>query len=1635
MKLISAIFGVAISVMTATAYATDLNVYVKNAAGVPLPGAGVVAVRFGDGGPDGSGTRIGVADAAGLVSFSGGNTLVAGSEYDIFAGTQGFLPSLSDQFNDPSHPRIIASGTLADITITVSSAGVSGIGQINVDVEGATPNSLVFGEIRPASGYNQEAMARGATMTDGAGNANAGAGGGPIAFLNVPYTSTTSYRVEGFDPATSKRFSFPGTQELAAYRPLARYTSGSADPLENHLLNFANAIQQQNTQNVNQQFGVTGEVSVTGVVIGTTTAEPIIPYIGVNFSFMRSTESVCQGCPQGSQNIWAHVDASGGFQLSGLQKNTTYYAQIYGGCVGGGNQACYDGYNSTWTSYSPATSAPLGLNDFYYAAAPIIKKIKLNRAAGGTGTMAVYVKDGQGQFLPQTGVSLWPDGMQWETGGNCAANQKRNNPGLANFNGQATTGYVLISNLPAGNYSLQAWTQFSQSGGTQFNAGPDGSFSWGGSNCPSDDFRLTIDTTTANNVRIYDAAGVLLQSGTSVTISVTVPQQTTGLVKGTLQFPGLVDLSEDPINITLQPRCSAGPCSGGGYHVVSGSTGPTYNYEVRVASGQSYWMNVTSNYWGIVRVGGGNNQITLTSTGTAIVNMTFAPAGRFQGKLYKPGNVLFTPTFSQNDSVSANINLSGQNSWGWGQVNQDGSFSVGGLLPGKYKARVNGWGNFAYTDPDPVPEVTIAANQDTYRDLNVVEGVPVRILVTTTSLPGLNSVACPNTGDDWGCPPESWTVIPMPKGMSLSEKMGLILDGGQEASAFAYAVSTGSNRCNGPSGMVGFCIQYKPAPSVADFYLLRKGEFDSSGLDRVRPYFVVLNSTKNVSLTKSALDPSPFYWVTKQSTVSVINLNMTPANPALVTGGSGQSTLKGTVIAQNIIRQVDFNALGGDFNNFMKYIPIVTLYDSSGALKAAGLVIPDPTCFDEQGANNRLLEESIAAGNWSGFLSAFGNCVGGWGYEIRGLSAGEVYKAVLTTPNYPPYDNRVTMGVAGSTVTLNINMDVEVGSGATLLGVVTTTNSVTISTALVTLEAPGYNNGDAKSFTTGSAGEYKFEGLPKGTYKIGVTASGYSLALSKIDLSGNTTFTRNIALRVAGGTITGTVRAAASRERLSGVKIYAYNDTFNVLNPSSELSLHKTETSTSGYYSLEGLESTGIYKVFAKAPGYFIASASTGMIAGVRSGIDFQLVKKPLDVEVFARRVGSDFEFTVLNPGDFSDGDAWVGGSPFVLAGSTNVGNGFQEQIDSSGNKILVLKYPVSDLTAGTDYILHIEAKAGVTIAGVVNKNDVVTKEVLFGLNRSGCASQGIDDIMLGDDSTGDFGHNSNQAPIDVTGANDSALGVPAGAMVGVSTYVVPALSMCQQTAAAFTPAAAVPSGAFVSDVYQVTLSSLSFTNKGFDVKLAYDKSASNLTDIAIYHYNSTTAQWEAVSGLQTIDPVKGTITTRVQALSTVAGLPSSHSMKAMVLGGTYVPNTRYRIAASGDSGSFAILRPSLAGAAYSGSALKVFNFPNPFNLSPKTVSIVHGGATTSLPTTGTVIKYELPAGTNGPVRIRIYAQSGELVDELDEGDKTGGKYYYTTWDGKNGKGVNVANGVYFGVLSVPGQKAKNGTFKLAVVK
>ncbi len=1659
MKRVLKLAGLLLFFGVTRAKAVDLTVNVKNEFGVPLAGVQVCAIHFSTFGPDPSASKfIAATNASGVATFTGGTTLNSGLGYEVFVSSNGFLPSIREQFDSPARKFVQATGTPSPVNIVLSSATAPKVGEVNLTVTNAA-SSLLFGDVRFTDGSDAQSVAFGVGTTSG--------GNGTIRIFNVPFASSFTYTIGIFDPNKGEGGAGVGTmvdQTLAAYQTVISY----AGPFD-----FNGAPPPQRSVSADATTGAGGSLSYDGILLDNATNKPIAN-VGVNFEYKRKDQYCQTGC---NSNLWSHADENGRFQFYGLELGTTYYAKIFGACDWR-TSTCYEGATSTVTVYG---NAP-GENDFLYTGSPISRQIKLKASTGGSGKLAVYIKSNTGFPIPQAGVGLWPDWNQWGQGGQCSV--RVSSPGIAQANVQATTGYALISNLPSGNYQIQAWTQFSQNGmGDSFNSGPDRKQCWQQSNvnnpcdsCITDDYRLTLSTTTGLWT-VFNGSGTALQVNlSSITIIVNVSTQSlVGLVKGTLTFPlvngAAPDLRNDPINITLQPNCgpggSGGPCTGGGFTVIDAapnspswtfnSTKVTIPYSINVSTGRNYWMNVTSNYWGQVRThGGGSDQVKLDSTGTVHRDITFAPAGRLVGKLYKPGNVLFLPTFSQG-GAQANINLNSEGAgWGWGQVNQDGSYAIGGLLPGTYKIRVQGWGNFPYANPTTPAKATIYAGRDTVQDSNVVHGVALKMSMDLTKVAPLPTYDC--TGQNgWNCPPERWVVKPLPAGSVFGlERIASMLVHDEEDAEFEYIPNPGSD---GPchTTQPGFCVKRVPSPNAFDFRLLRAGKFDDHGNSGMRPYFVILHSTFNFKVDQGLVSAVPYFDPAQFSSITVQHVDMTPPVSQF---NDTHARLKGNVFGQNILRQVDFQGLGGNFQNFIKFIPVVTLSDSSDTLNAAGLVTPTPSCFNQPAGGNYppgtlvmdVFDQAIAAGDWTKFNSVFGS--GGpcydssagtaWAYEIRGLTPGKKYTAVIATPNYPPYTTSVTLGAANTTTTLDFNLDQLVGSGATLTGVVRSTDAtpVAIPNAQVSIAVDGFKKNPV---TTDATGTYKFEGLPPGTYKIKVTASGYVTARQEIDISGTSTFTQNFSLKRSGSSIRGTVYLQRWPPKTpAGVHVFAYNDTQNANDANSVLDIVRTVTSSSGTYALEGLETGVTYKIFVKAPGKWIESKSTLTVAGIVSGIDFDIKSKPLQLQSFgnASLDGLNYEFTIIYSSTaYKDGRVWIGPSPFVVNQSTEVSDAFQEMPgDEFGNSRLVLKYPLASLTAcaASDCTLHIEAIKRGNTTGVAD----TVKDLVFNLSKKAHVTQDIDDKIIGDDTPDSLGRKGNEALLDNGGSDPSAIVLPAGSMIASSNTAIPAVEFTKLDLGASTATAMVNAGngqaSFLSGVFQIAFSSVNYTQKGIDLTLAYDKDKYVSGDVALHHYNTATNKWEMVPGLQTLDPVKGTIKVKkLKSLSSVLGLKNGHPMLAQNTGkGGYRPNATYRPMAVVDSGAFAIMRVSLVGGSYTGTTLKVYNFPNPFNLNSKSVTLADPGTNPAVQTiNGTMIKYQLPPGISGRVYIRIYTINGELVRELDQGDQTGGATYYTSWDGTNRTGKTVANGVYYGVLSVPGTKAKDGTFKMAVIK
>ncbi|MDE2489902.1 MAG: carboxypeptidase regulatory-like domain-containing protein, partial [Elusimicrobia bacterium] len=183
---------------------------------------------------------------------------------------------------------------------------------------------------------------------------------------------------------------------------------------------------------------------------------------------------------------------------------------------------------------------------------------------------------------------------------------------------------------------------------------------------------------------------------------------------------------------------------------------------------------------------------------------------------------------------------------------------------------------------------------------------------------------------------------------------------------------------------------------------------------------------------------------------------------------------------------------------------------------------------------------------------------------------------------------------------------------------------------------------------------------------------------------------------------------------------------------------------------------------------------------------------------------------------------------------------------------------------------------------------------------------------------------------------------------------------------------------------------------------LAYSSSVADASGLRLYWWNAAARAYvlqpDALGGAPRIDASARTFTQTVAHFSTYVLLDASAG--------------------------------SLGGSSYGGGDLKAYNFPNPFDLSVKTVTTIHGGGSPSV--RGTLISVSVPPGLSGGGTLRVFDVTGRRVREIDLGTLSGGRVYYQGWDGRNDSGADVASGLYIGQVEVG---SRSVTFEMAVLK
>jgi len=182
---------------------------------------------------------------------------------------------------------------------------------------------------------------------------------------------------------------------------------------------------------------------------------------------------------------------------------------------------------------------------------------------------------------------------------------------------------------------------------------------------------------------------------------------------------------------------------------------------------------------------------------------------------------------------------------------------------------------------------------------------------------------------------------------------------------------------------------------------------------------------------------------------------------------------------------------------------------------------------------------------------------------------------------------------------------------------------------------------------------------------------------------------------------------------------------------------------------------------------------------------------------------------------------------------------------------------------------------------------------------------------------------------------------------------------------------------------------------------IAYDSTVTDPYALNIYFYSSTTNEYLLENENKSIDTLNTRICASISHASVFTVLASSETI--------------------------------LTGSGYTGE-LKIINFPNPFNLKQKQLTLQNPGSNSANQTvTGTMIKFSVPPDMTGDMKIEIFNVVGEKVRTLSSHVPTGGAHYYLEWDGTNGSGNKVASGSYIARFTIAGGHER--FFKMAVVK
>lgn len=1054
----------------------------------------------------------------------------------------------------------------------------------------------------------------------------------------------------------------------------------------------------------------------------------------------------------------------------------------------------------------------------------------------------------------------------------------------------------------------------------------------------------------------------------------------------------LVISTASPLTIMAQQQCRDGDCGNQqmGFTSLAGTfLTNTTSYSITLSTGFTYYPRLFSTAW--ARASSFDSSVDLASTDTFRQDISVLKGGGLRGVLKFPDGSNFKQSCSNSGCAwSADIEIRGVNvDVGDGRnVDDYGEFEFPNLAPGNYKVSVRPRGSAFVWAPAVLENVAVVEGRTTEVKLQLEEGLAVK-----PNIVGLPSVST----SSW-----RYVVISVPSGTEMNQKTVTELFFSKTEYGFDYSTST------------GWSTMYM-APGQYDFYLLLASQYDPCDgggecVQSFQQFGNFIGRLKGKSIQKDNSNPS-------------VGTGSQPIGVEIL-GSVGQAGLAGTVVGENIFTAPDFEKIFSNFDAMFEVIPAVMLYDSAGDLKGFTNAMPgDMTSLNAFLAG---LKNQDAAAVRS-VLSAYPMTYGVWG-----LPHGR-YTVVFNNPNYPPVAKELLdITSPGSDVTTFDFDDADVVT-ADISGVV-------LSSA--TLEPLGgarvfLRHRTVEKFAlTNSSGAFTFDNLPLGIYRLEVMRNGYVTVGEKTSLAANDAPAFTMYMRPSVSKISGRVYMSKFPTQVTkaGVEVVAYDETENVNNPAAYLPKSEVQTDASGNFEINGVVPNHIYKLSAFYTGKMPAIMEVTALDGNTVVSDITLKDIPPQISIKVRKSADSVnkvDVIIKSPKAlmttpscvYSPGETLDGASAVTLALVPGPNRTYLGQFTvSSGQRYYTVKVTAGDAGNKMEKTFTYDKVSNAKTEQYIQQESLAGGSVQMDKETEEYSGIELDPGALS---------YSTATATDYTN------------LVGGFFSSLPSVRTVKTDKGELTISDAIQS-LMASEVYNMDLSNAS-ANKPFTLTLKYDKErgAAHTGTMRIYQQDAD-GNWQEVPGNYTVDPMLGVLSVDVGSLTnaTQGAAAAATPLGRKRLGMSSVVNGRYVPAATPtvQNGRFAVMTapPTQGAPAFSGS-FEIFNLPNPFDLKSKSVALdatdLNGAAISPYTTSGTVLKFNLPAGKGGNVKFVVYNLAGEKVRTLDMGNLAGGKIYYSEWDGRNDKNAECASGVYFLLPFVNGEKLTGKAHKMAIIK